>query len=69
MLRIAALITVLALIGTAAGVSVASADWRFGCSHDKCVSACSMEGKKNCQLICDKKLSEKYASNSCKLPR
>jgi hypothetical protein len=57
MLRISALIAVVTLIGTtASGISVASADWGFGCSYDKCISACAREGNKNCQYICDKKI-------------
>jgi hypothetical protein len=46
MLRISAVIAVLALIGTTAGVSVASADWGFGCSYDKCIAACQRDGGK-----------------------
>jgi hypothetical protein len=64
--RTMAAITLLTLIGTTGlGVSAAFADWKFGCDYNKCISACSKDGNKNCPTICDKKFREKPAG-SCK---
>ena len=67
--RSLATIAVLTLVGaTGLGVSVAFANWGFGCDYSKCVSACMRElskPNKVCERICDQKFSEKRAAKSC----
>jgi hypothetical protein len=57
MLRIFAIVAVLALTGTGFGVSSAQAQKAGTCSVEKCVAACTKNGGRWCDRYCQNEIS------------